>query len=118
MQRGQKRLGTVIAVLSMLAVGGICGGSVLAAEVLRPGVYTIEKLLQAGLEQTAGGFNYKVVAETRTGGVELFQLDSVKMHYHPKENHFLYILKGASEGPDRERHARGWPRRPRSDPSG
>jgi quercetin dioxygenase-like cupin family protein len=31
-------------------------------------------------------------------GVELFQLDSVKTHYHPKGNHFLYILKGRAKG--------------------
>ena len=65
---------------------------------LQPGVYKIDELLSKGLDQKAGGFNFSVLAEARTGSVELFQIDDVQPHFHPKENHFLYIIKGKAKG--------------------
>lgn len=98
MRRGKALVGVVLTLVGVLILVGVIGRAGLAAEKLKPGVYNIEKLLESGLPEKAGGFNYKVVAEAVTGGVELFQLDSVKLHYHPKENHFLYILKGRAKG--------------------
>ncbi len=94
-QKGVEGLASVV--LGCLLVV-VLSSSAWAEAGLKPGVYNIEKLLQAGLDKKAGGFNFKVIAEAAGGGVELFQLDSVKTHYHPKENHFLYILKGRAKG--------------------
>lgn len=69
-----------------------------ARQPLKPAVIKIDDVLKKGLTQRAGGFNFSVVAEAETGGVELFSLKAVKRHYHPKENHFLYILKGRAKG--------------------
>lgn len=65
---------------------------------LKPAVIHIDDELKKGLTQKAGGFSFSVLAETATGGVELFSLKAVKRHYHPMENHFLYILKGRAKG--------------------
>jgi len=65
---------------------------------LKPAVIHVDTELQKGLTQKAGGFSFSVLAETPTGGVELFSLLAVKRHYHPAENHFLYILKGRAKG--------------------
>ena len=65
---------------------------------LKPAVIHIDDVLKKGLTQTAGGFSFSVLDETATGGVELFSLKTVKRHYHPQENHFLYILKGRAKG--------------------
>src|SRR3990172_10043519 len=67
-------------------------------QVLQPGVYKIEDVLEKGLDQKAGGFTFTVLASTKTGSVEFFQIEDVKSHFHPKENHFLYILKGKAKG--------------------
>ena len=65
---------------------------------LKPAVIHVEDVLKLGLTQKAGGFSFSVLEETATGGVELFSLKDVKRHYHPHENHFLYILKGRAKG--------------------
>jgi len=65
---------------------------------LKPAVIKIEDALKKGLTQKVGGFNFSVLAEGQTGGVELFSLTAVKKHYHPMENHFLYIVKGRAKG--------------------
>jgi quercetin dioxygenase-like cupin family protein len=65
---------------------------------LKPAVIHVDTELKKGLTQKAGGFSFSVLAETGTGGVELFSLKAVKRHYHPLENHFLYILKGRAKG--------------------
>lgn len=69
-----------------------------AMKSLQPGVFKIEDILKKGLDQQAGGFNFSVIAEAKTGGVELFQIEDVKSHFHPGENHFLYIIKGKAKG--------------------
>jgi len=69
-----------------------------AMKSLQPGVFKIEDLLKKGLDQRAGGFNFSVIGEARTGSVELFQIEDVKSHFHPGENHFLYIIKGKAKG--------------------
>ncbi len=69
-----------------------------APMALKPAVIHIDDVLAKGLSQKAGGFSFSVLAETATGGVELFSLKSVAKHYHPNENHFLYILKGRAKG--------------------
>jgi mannose-6-phosphate isomerase-like protein (cupin superfamily) len=69
-----------------------------AMKALQPGVFKIEDILKKGLDQKAGGFNFSVIAEAKTGSVELFQIENVKSHFHPSENHFLYIIKGKAKG--------------------
>ena len=69
-----------------------------AMKSLQPGVFKIEDILKKGLDQRAGRFNFSVIAEARTGSVELFQIEEVKSHFHPGENHFLYIVKGKAKG--------------------
>ena len=69
-----------------------------ATKSLQPGVFKIEDILKKGLDQKAGGFNFSVSAQARTGSVELFQIEDVKSHFHPGENHFLYIIKGKARG--------------------
>ncbi len=69
-----------------------------AMKSLRPGVFKIEDILKKGLDQRAGGFKFSVIAEARTGSVEVFQIEDVKSHFHPSENHFLYIIKGKAKG--------------------
>ena len=45
------------------------------------------------------GFEFGFIAQVPTGSVELFKVkDEIKMHYHPNENHILYILKGTAKG--------------------
>ena len=65
---------------------------------LKPAVIHVNDVLKMGLTQKAGGFSFSVLEETATGGVELFSLNAVKRHYHPHENHFLYILQGRGKG--------------------
>lgn len=65
---------------------------------LKPAVIHVDDVLKTGLAQKAGGFSFSVLEETATGGVELFSLNTVQRHYHPHENHFLYILKGRAKG--------------------
>jgi quercetin dioxygenase-like cupin family protein len=65
---------------------------------LKPAVIHVDDVLKMGLTQKAGGFSFSVLEETATGGVELFSLNTVQRHYHPHENHFLYILKGRAKG--------------------
>ncbi len=69
-----------------------------AIKRLQPGVFKVEEILKKGLDQKAGGFTFTVIAEARTGSVELFQIEDVKTHFHPKENHFLYVIKGKAKG--------------------
>jgi quercetin dioxygenase-like cupin family protein len=69
-----------------------------APMALQPAVIHVDDVLTKGLAQKAGGFSFSVLGETATGGVELFSLKSVARHYHPSENHFLYILKGRAKG--------------------
>lgn len=69
-----------------------------SAMTLKPAVIHVDDELKKGLTQKAGGFSFSVLAETGTGGIELFSLKAVKRHYHPLENHFLYILKGRAKG--------------------
>jgi mannose-6-phosphate isomerase-like protein (cupin superfamily) len=68
------------------------------AKPLQPGIVKVDELLKRGLDQKAGGFNFTVLAQAKTGSVELFQIDEVKTHFHPRENHFLYILRGRAKG--------------------
>jgi len=45
------------------------------------------------------GFEFDFITQVPTGSVEFFKVkDEVKMHYHPNENHILYILKGTAKG--------------------
>jgi mannose-6-phosphate isomerase-like protein (cupin superfamily) len=88
-------------VVTLLLVGlptlgqGTAAGAGMA---LKPAVIKVDDVLKKGLTQKAGGFSFSVLAEAKTGGVELFSLKTVKTHYHPAENHFLYILKGRAKG--------------------
>ncbi|MFZ5998136.1 MAG: cupin domain-containing protein [Nitrospirota bacterium] len=89
--------------LSMTVAGAEKNGQAAAAKkgkmkALQPGVYHVEDILKKGLEQKSVDFNYTVLADTKTGSVELFQIGNVRKHFHPKENHFLYILKGRAKG--------------------
>jgi quercetin dioxygenase-like cupin family protein len=89
-----------------LAVGLVAGavltqvprGAEGAGVALKPAVIKVDEVLRKGLAQRAGGFSFSVLAEANTGGVELFSLKAVKKHYHPHENHFLYILRGRANG--------------------
>jgi len=69
-----------------------------AVKPLQPGVVKIDEVLKGGLDQKAGSFNFTVLARAKTGSVELFQIDEVKTHFHRRENHFLYILRGRAKG--------------------
>jgi len=80
--------------LSRAPLAAQSGGST----ALKPAVIKVEDVLKKGLAQKAGGFNFSVLSEAKTGGVELFSLSAVKKHYHPHENHFLYIIKGRAKG--------------------
>jgi len=111
-----RRLDAAYSVLPVALViglsGVLCSGFALGAEdpqsakkapiaapkPLRPEVFKVEEILKKGLDQRAGGFKFSVIAEARTGSVELFQIEDVKPHYHPRETHFLYILKGRAKG--------------------
>lgn len=92
----------------LVSLAALCSAALVAIAVwppayseqtaLKPAVIHVEDALKSGLTQKAGGFSFSVLGETTTGGVELFSLTAVKRHYHPKENHFLYILKGRAKG--------------------
>ena len=69
-----------------------------AVKPLQPGVVNVHEVLKRGLDQKARGFNFAVLVKAKTGSVELFQIDEVKTHFHPRENHFLYILSGRAKG--------------------
>lgn len=67
-----------------LVVGGLLGqglpgvSGTVAGLAVKPGVIKVEEVLKQGLAQRAGGFNVSVLAEARTGSVELLSLRSVK----------------------------------------
>lgn len=67
-----------------------------AVKPLQPGVVKVHEVLKWGLDQKAGGFNFAVLVKAKTGSVELFQIDEVKTHFHPRENHFLYSTSFSS----------------------
>lgn len=87
--------GAIAIVAASLSVGT---PAVSQQAALKPAVIHVDDVLKMGLTQKAGGFSFSVLEETATGGVELFSLNAVKKHYHPHENHFLYILKGRGKG--------------------
>lgn len=101
LHRSDARLWLVVglAALCSVALMAVTGQPpAYSAMTLKPAVIHIDDVLAAGLTQKAGGFSFSVLDETTTGGVELFSLKSVAKHYHPHENHFLYILKGRAKG--------------------
>ncbi|MGH2372386.1 MAG: cupin domain-containing protein [Candidatus Methylomirabilaceae bacterium] len=88
----------VVGVLIGMALAAPPFAAQAAKMSLKPAVIKVEDALSKGLTQKVGGFSFSVLAEGKTGGVELFSLTSVKKHYHPMENHFLYIVKGRAKG--------------------
>ncbi len=82
----------------VLASVGVQAPALSQQAALKPAVIHVSDVLKQGLSQRAGGFSFSVLGETGTGGVELFSLKAVQRHYHPLENHFLYILKGRAKG--------------------
>ena len=69
------------------------------AHRLKPQVINVGQRYAQGLEQKAGGFTFALIEELKGGSVEFFRVEEkVGLHFHPKENHFLYILKGKAKG--------------------
>ena len=97
---------TFTAIISLLPLASVWAEGPASAEKakkaavkpLQPGVVKVHEVLKRGLDQKAGGFNFEVLVKAKTGSVELFQIDEVKTHFHPRENHFLYILRGRAKG--------------------
>ena len=102
----KKTMRTIFAVLFILgvAVGFLLPGDVksltkqMAGSTLKPAVFDVSKKL-GQLDLSTPYFKYAVLAETETGGVELVRVDErIPLHMHPKENHFVYIVKGTAKG--------------------
>jgi mannose-6-phosphate isomerase-like protein (cupin superfamily) len=98
MRRVSRRAFLIIGVLGVLAVTALAVGVGLAARGLLPGVYNIEALLRKGPEYKMRGYKFTVLAETSRASVQLYQVDFLTPHYHPNENHFLYIIRGRGKG--------------------
>ena len=90
--------GLAVLGLTLLVLATVRPPAYSAPTALKPAVIHVDDVLAKGLEHRAGGFSFSVLDETATGGVEVFSLKSVARHYHPTENHFLYILKGRAKG--------------------
>ena len=70
----------------------------MSGNTLKPAVFDISKKL-GQLDLTTDYFRYSVLAATETGSIELVRVDeSIPLHIHPKENHFVYIYKGKARG--------------------
>ncbi len=64
-----------------------------------PQIIDAAQRIAQGLEQQREGFQFSMVFDAKTGSAELFRIEKgVALHKHPKENHFLYILKGRGQG--------------------
>jgi len=87
-----------------IAVGYLLPGDVgfltkkVSEKPLQAGIFNVPKRL-GQLDLQTDYFKYTVLAQAETGGIELIRLDeSIPMHMHPKENHFLYVFKGRAKG--------------------
>ena len=70
----------------------------LSGETLKVNVFDVPKKL-GQLDMEGPYFKYTVLAETKTGSIELIRLDDkIPSHMHPKENHFVYIYRGKAKG--------------------
>lgn len=70
----------------------------LTMKPLQTNVFDVPKRL-GQLELETPYFKYTVLASTETGSIELIRLDgAIPKHMHPKENHFVYILRGRAKG--------------------
>ena len=102
----KKTMRAIFAVLFILgvAVGFLLPGDVrsltkqMVGSTLKPAVFDVSKKL-GQLDLSTPYFKYAVLAETETGGIELVKVDDkIPLHMHPKENHFVYIVKGTAKG--------------------
>lgn len=62
-------------------------------------IVDVDETIAAGLEEQVGAFAFSVVQKTNTASVEIFSVnDDIPTHYHPQENHILYITNGRATG--------------------
>jgi mannose-6-phosphate isomerase-like protein (cupin superfamily) len=98
MRRFLRRALLIVGVVGVLTVTMLAASSGLAARGLAAGVYSIETLLRKNPDYKMRGYKFTVLAETGKASVQLYQVDSLTPHYHPNENHFLYIVRGRAKG--------------------
>jgi|GEM_PF-1306832 len=71
-------------------------------------VFDIPKRL-GQLDQENEFFKYAFLAAAETGGVALIRLDDkIPLHAHPKENHFVYLVKGHVKGTVNGQQVEAW----------
>jgi mannose-6-phosphate isomerase-like protein (cupin superfamily) len=70
------------------------------AGALKPMIVDVEARMAQELDQRSRGLELTMVAEVKpTGSVALARVsERIPLHHHPKENHFIYVLKGRAQG--------------------
>jgi len=98
MEDAQKLLYIAIAFIVGLGLGLTLTRAVTSTPVELE-IVDVDDAIAAGLEQQVGAFRFSVVQKTNTASVEIFSVtDDIPTHYHPQENHILYITKGRATG--------------------
>ena len=98
MQRVYRRALLIVGLFGALGVTMLVTSSGLAARGLSAGAYSIETLLRKNPDYKLRGYKFTVLAETSRASVQLYQVDFLTPHYHPNENHFLFIIRGRAKG--------------------
>ena len=96
---------TMQAIFILLFIAGIVAGYLLPGDIksltkkpLKAGFYDVAKRM-GQLDLESPYFKYSILSETETGSIELIRLDKkIPLHMHPKENHFVYVVKGRAKG--------------------
>ncbi len=70
----------------------------MSGQGLKADIFDVSKRM-GQLDVDANYFKYSVLAKTETGSIEILKFDDrIPKHMHPKENHFVYILRGRAKG--------------------
>ena len=89
------------AIFLLLFISGLIVGYLLPGDLkdftkkpLQASILDVPKKM-GQLDQESQYFKYSVLADAKTGSVELVMLDDkIPMHKHSNQNHFVYIYKG------------------------
>lgn len=98
MNRKIKTIALALTVFLLICLSSIVGPFLLhqsSADVaLKPQVVALDSLFAKGLNNGDPELQYSSLVRTDQVEAKLMNLMSFPKHYHEKENHFFYVLKG------------------------